>query len=356
MCKEIFQQPQIIKALSDRFFDSDLNIKEVDIPIKKFEKIYICASGTSKNAADIAKYFIEKLTGITTIVEFASEFAHKPACISDTDFFIAISQSGNTADTFEALKKAKEKGAMTFAITNNTESKIHKFADYKIFTDAGEEKSIAATKSFSAQLFILYVVTVFMAEKLGFEDNFVYKKELSELYLKYDQIFAQIKKIKKIVSKIKKTKSMVILARGINYAVSAEGSLKIKETAYIDANGFPSGEFLHGHFAFVDKNIPVISLINKCPENLENYELSLKNTKEIKEKRNPVLIVLKTVDDNKIKETFEKASFIDIPIVSEELTPFLNTACLQLFAFEIAVSLGKDVDKPRSLKKCVEKE
>ena len=149
---------------------------------------------------------------------------------------------------------------------------------------------------------------------------------------------------------------MVILARGINYPVTAEGSLKIKETAYIDANGFPSGEFLHGHFAFVDKNVPVISIINKCPDSLENYELATKNTYEIKKKRNPNLIIIKTINDIQLNEKFAKADFIDIPEISEEMTPFLNTACLQLVAFEIAVSLGKDVDKPRSLQKCVEKE
>lgn len=356
MYKEILEQPNVLKALSERFFDADLNIKEIDIPLRKFERIYICASGTSKNAADIAKYFIEKMTGISTIVEFASEFAHKRACVGGKDCFIAISQSGNTADTFEALKKAKEHGAMTLAVTNNIESKIHKFANYKLFTAAGEEKSIAATKSFSAQLFVLYVFALFLAEFLEEKDTLVYKKALLELNTQYGQVFEQKNKIKKIVSKIKNVKSMVILARGINFPVTAEGSLKIKETAYVDANGFASGEFLHGHFAFVDKKVPVVSIINKCPENLENYDLALKNTEEINTKRSPKLVIVSTIGDKSITKRFVSADCIEIPQVLEEITPFLNTACLQLLAFELAVALGKDVDKPRSLKKCVESE
>lgn len=355
MLHEIMEQPEILKKLSERFFDSNFNIKEIDIPVKAFSRICICASGSSKNVGEIIKYFIEKLTCIPVIVEYASEFAHKPICLNEQDLLIAISQSGNTADTFEALKKAKNKNVLTLAITNNAESKIHKLADYKIFLDVGVEKSIAATKSFIAQLFVLYIFGIYLSEKLGNNDTLNIKKMIKELSIKAEEVLEQKTNIKKAAKKIKKAKSIVILGRGINSHITHEGALKIKETSYIDANGYPSGEFLHGHLAFVDKTIPVVSMLNKNISDTDNYKLAIKNTKEIKLKRKPPLIIIKTKEDT-LDGNFKNSVLIEVPQVLDELIPFINTICLQLLAYETAISLRRNVDKPRSLKKCVEKE
>ena len=166
MLEEILEQKIVFNKLAAKFFANDLKIEIKDFPLKKWDKIVICASGSSKNAGEIAKYLIEGMANITASIEYASEFAHKQFALSKNDLFIAISQSGNTADTYEALLRAKEFGATTFAIINNKNSKIHKEADFKVLADAGEEKSIAATKSFTAQLFILYTYVFALTERV----------------------------------------------------------------------------------------------------------------------------------------------------------------------------------------------
>ena len=328
MLEEIFEQKEVFKKLAKEFFDSNLKIKANVFPLKKWNKIVICASGSSKNAGEIAKYLIEGMTNITATIEYASEFAHKQFALSKNDLFIAISQSGNTADTYEALLRAKEFGATTFAITNNENSKIHKEANFKVLADAGEEKSIAATKSFTAQLFILYTFTFALAEK-----------------------------IKTIAKNIKNAKSLVILSRNINSALAKEGSLKIKETCYINATSFPSGEFLHGHFAFLDKSIPILGIVNQAlNKNSDNYKLLTNNLKEIQTKRGSNLILIKTKEDEEIKNLLKYKYFIDIPRVKTIFTPLLNLVALQILAYETAKLIHKDIDKPRNLKKCVDNE
>ena len=357
MLEEIFEQKDVFKKLAANFFYEDLKIKAKDFPLKKWNKIVICASGSSKNAGEIAKYLIEGMTNITAGIEYASEFAHKQFALSKNDLFIAISQSGNTADTYEALLRAKEFGATTFAITNNKNSKIHKEADYKVLADAGEEKSIAATKSFTAQLFVLYVYVFALAEKVKKINIYDLKKEFLDLQNKYDEIFEQRAKIKTIAKNIKNAKSLVILSRNINSALAKEGSLKIKETCYINATSFPSGEFLHGHFAFLDKAVPVLALVNQAlNKNSENYKLLINNLKEIQTKRGSNLILIKTKEDDEIENVLKYKYFIDIPRVKTIFTPMLNLVALQLLAYETAKFIHKDIDKPRNLKKCVDNE
>lgn len=357
MLEEIFEQKEVFKKLAKEFFDSNLKIKADVFPLKKWNKIVICASGSSKNAGEIAKYLIEGITNITASIEYASEFAHKQFALSKNDLFIAISQSGNTADTYEALLRAKEFGATTFAITNNENSKIHKEANFKVLADAGEEKSIAATKSFTAQLFILYTFTFALAEKINKTNLNDLKKEFLDLQNKYDEIFEQREKIKTIAKNIKNAKSLVILSRNINSALAKEGSLKIKETCYINATSFPSGEFLHGHFAFLDKSIPILGIVNQAlNKNSDNYKLLTNNLKEIQTKRGSNLILIKTKEDEEIKNLLKYKYFIDIPRVKTIFTPLLNLVALQILAYETAKLIHKDIDKPRNLKKCVDNE
>ena len=356
MLKEILEQKDVFKALCGKFFDENNNLKLKEFPIKKWNRIIICASGSSKNAGEIAKYVIESLAKIPCSIEYASEFAHKETPVGKNDLFVAISQSGNTADTFEALMKAKKSGAKTFALTNNIDSKIHYNADYKILADAGVEKSIAATKSFTAQLFILYIFAIGLSEKIFAENLTELKNEFLRLADSYEEIFIQRPKIKQIAKKIRKAKSLVILARNINSALAKEGGLKIKETCYINAISAPSGEFLHGHFAFLDKNVPIFGILNKSEGDEENYKLTLNNLYEIRKKRRANVILIRTKDDYLAEEKIQNKYSIEIPRVNKLFTPFLNLIALQLLAYETAKLIHDDIDKPRDLTKCVASE
>lgn len=356
MLQEILEQKDVFAALVSKFFDKELNINIDDFPVQKWDKITICASGSSKNAAEIAKYFIEDIAEIPCSIEYASEFAHKKNLLKQGDLFIAISQSGNTADTFEALLKAKKAGAKTFGITNAIDSKIHTNADHKILADAGIERSIAATKSFTAQLLILYVFAMKLAEDVLGKDVQALKKEFVGLSKKYDDIYAQRDNIKKIAKRVKKAKSLAILGRNYNAALTLEGSLKTKETCYINAMPSPAGEFMHGHFAVLDNTIPIIGMLNKAKGDEENYKLALNNLSEIKSKRKTTLILLKTASDNIDKAKLSYEYSVEIPKVSIEFAPFLNLVALQMIAFETACLLNDNVDEPRDLQKCVASE
>jgi len=356
MFSEIQEQKEVFRTLCSKFFDKELNINSTDFPLKKWNRIVICASGSSKNAGEIAKYFIEHLCNIPCSVEYASEFAHKENTLAKNDLFIAISQSGNTADTFEALLKAKEKKVTTFALTNNIESKIHQNADYKILADAGVENSIAATKSFTAQLLILYVFAMALAENVSAVELTELKKEFLEIAEKYDAIFSQREVIKKIAKKMKKAKSIVILSRNINSALAKEGGLKIKETCYINAISAPAGEFMHGHFAFLDKKVPIIGIVNNSDDDIETYNLTLNNLAEIKKKRKAKVFLLKTYGDTFAQQKIQNKYSVDIPKINKWFTPFLNLMALQLMAYETAKLIHDDIDQPRDLQKCVASE
>ncbi len=356
MLSEILEQKPVFKTLCEKFFDKDLNIIADDLPMENWNRVVIAASGSSKNTGEIAKYFIENITRIPCYVDFASEFAHKDNVLNENDLFICISQSGNTADTFEALMRAKNAGAKTFAITNCAESKIHTNADFKVLADAGEEKSIAATKSFTAQIFVLYVFAMALAEKVQNKDLSELKKEFFTIADKYDAIFEQRKDIKKIAKRLKKAKSVALLGRNINSALAMEGALKTKETCYINANAAPAGEFLHGHFAFLDKQVPIIGILNKADGDEENYGLALHNFQEIKGKRKSDLILLKTQGDDNASKELKNEYQIEIPKISIMFTPFLNLVALQILAYETAKLLHDNIDEPRDLKKCVSAE
>ncbi|MDD3593788.1 MAG: SIS domain-containing protein [Candidatus Gastranaerophilales bacterium] len=356
MLKETLEQEKVFKDLVSKYFDTDFNITTKDFPLKKWDKIVICASGSSKNAGEIVRYVIEDLAQTTCVVEYASEYAHRKSNLGAKDLFIAISQSGNTADTFEALNRAKETGACTFAITNDENSKIHKTAHYSVIADAGIEKSIAATKSFTAQLFILFVFAIALAEQNTKNNLTDLKRDFCALGDLYKEVFDQRKKIKKIAKTLKKSKSIVVLSRNINSALAKEGGLKIKETCYINAISASSGEFLHGHFAFLDRTVPIIAICNKPTDTQENYDLLLNNIYQIKTKRKTNTIIIKTRNDCFIEERLKNKFSIEIPPVIEIFTPFLNLIALQLIAYETAKLIHTDIDKPRNLTKCVDNE
>lgn len=358
MLREIFEQANILDEIVKNYNFKDLNQSMLSkINIEKIKHITIVASGSSKNVGAIAQYFIERSTGIPTTTEYASEFAHKHPVISEQNLVVLISQSGETADTYQALKVAKSNKAVTLAITNNSKSKIHNLAEYQIEINAGIEESIAATKSFSAQLVHLISLGIHLRSlKLGDDKFNKVKLELLNVKQELNQLFKQIDSIEIIAKKIKKAKSIVLIGRGAQAYVAQEGALKIKETSYIDANGYPSGEFIHGHLAFVDKKIPIISIIDKNDK--LNYELSIKNTKEIISKRKAPLVILKNAKDNSLSNIneFKRASYINLPDVISDISPLYNAIALQLLAFNIAKHKNLNVDKPRSLKKAITEE
>ena len=361
MYEEIWQQPEIIKELADRYLPVNSPVQGINLEmssedIKNLSKVYITASGSSRNVGNIAKYFIETVAKLPVEVDFASEFAHRETILSANDFVIAISQSGKTADTLAALESAKGKGAHTLALTNNPDSVIHNAAESKMTVGAGIEKSIAATKSFTAQLLNLYALALYLGEQretVTPERIKELKLELHILVHKIEKLLRNDKNIEKIAGKIKESKNLVILGRGTNFAAAQEGALKIKETSYIDANGYPTGEFLHGHMAVLDENTPVVSIIVHNKAGDINYNLAVKNTEEIKHKLNPRLIIIKNQKDKHIESEFKGAGFINIPECDELISPMLTVITLQILAVKMADLLGRDVDHPRGLSKAV---
>ncbi|OGI02934.1 MAG: hypothetical protein A2287_02355 [Candidatus Melainabacteria bacterium RIFOXYA12_FULL_32_12] len=363
MLSDIKEQSEIIDKLVKKYLPIDLPVQGIslnisDEQIKNLNKIYIVASGSSRNVGNIAKYFLEEVLNLPVFVDYASEFAHRNPSLDKNDLVIAISQSGETADTYAALKIAIEKGSYTFALTNNPDSKIYNLAQSKMPVGAGKEKSIPATKSFTAQLLNLYILALYVAEKrnsISSDKIQELKAELCTLGKKIEKFLENTDQIDKAAEKIKDSKSLILLGRGTNSAVAEEGALKIKETSYIDANGYPAGEFLHGYVAVVDENIPVISIISPYQIDGENYNLVISNTEEVKRKRNPDLVIIKSQEDLLIENRllFAGADFINIPQSSSEISPVFAVISLQLLSFRIAELLGRDVNNPRSLTKSI---
>ncbi|HSA06109.1 MAG TPA: SIS domain-containing protein [Candidatus Gastranaerophilales bacterium] len=356
MLKDIKETPDALKAALKAYFDQEKNIKNIKIPVneQEIEKIYITASGSSRNAANFAKFFIEKTANIPVIVDYAGEFAHRSPVLNKNDLIISLSQSGETADVLAALKKARTAGISVFSITNNETSSIHKLADSGMLILAGTEESIPATKSFTCQLICLYIFGIHLAEKR----NSLPKEEIQaikeKIFLIPDKISLAIEefseKINPIALKIKDFNSLIILGRGQNWAFAEEAALKIQETCYINAFGFPTGEFMHGHIAVLDEKSIVLSIQTRAFDDLQSYNLALKNTQEIKKKRAPFLI---TIGHDSSAYPTQSDIFIEIKDQDEIITAFICVIILQLITNKTAELLGRDVISPRSLNKAL---
>ncbi len=353
MLKEIQQQPTIIKNILDKQL-SHINLNKYEKNLKLINNICIIASGSSRNAGSIAKYFLENILNIPLQVDYASEFAYKDPIVDNKTLIIALSQSGETADTLKALKIAKEKKALTVALTNNKNSTIHKTVDVALEVMAGEEKSIAATKSFTAQLLNLYILGLCMSKILNTLTDTDYKTIVDQLYQipeEFDKLIDNLSSYDSFAKKLKKYSHIILLGRGPDAGVADEGALKFKELTYIDANSCPTGEFLHGYLAFLDEKTPVISIL---PPDKIVCNLALNNTLILKEKRNPPLFIIKpegskSFDDDDIVSQ----NIINLPDCDKYIYPFYATVCLQILAYKTAMLLDKDVINPRSLTKVV---
>ena len=355
MLKEIFEQPSaVIDTLRGRLKSKKgiIKMSGVDDYIDKFiaaDKITIVACGTSWHAGLVAEYMFEKIAKIAVEVEYASEFRYRNPVINKTDIIIAISQSGETADTLAAIKLAKKEGAFLYGICNVVGSSISREVNAGSYTHAGPEIGVASTKAFTTQITVLYLIAVKLAKSKGIISSKEYRKyiyEISSIEKKIRKVLGTNTKVKSIAKKIKKATNCLYLGRGYNFPVALEGALKLKEISYIHAEGYPAAEMKHGPIALIDKNMPsVVIATNKI-----YYDKILSNIQEIKSRKGKIIAVVFEGD----KEISKIADYIiEVPETIAALTPFVTTIPLQLLSYHIAVMLGRNVDQPRNLAKSV---
>jgi len=355
MLKEIFEQPSaVVDTLRGRLKVKSGMIKMagIDDYIDKFistNKITIIACGTSWHAGLIGEYMFEKIARIPVEVEYASEFRYRDPVINNSDVVIAISQSGETADTLSAIKLAKEEGAFVYGICNVAGSSISREANAGSYTHAGPEIGVASTKAFITQITVLFLIAVKLGKSRGVISSKKYQEyiyELNSIEKKIKKVLKTDNEIKKIANCIKNSTNCLYLGRGFNFPVALEGALKLKEISYIHAEGYPAAEMKHGPIALIDKNMPsIIIATNKI-----YYDKILSNIQEIKSRKGKIIAIVFEGD----KEIVKIADHvIEVPETIAALTPFVTTIPLQLLAYHIAVKLGRNVDQPRNLAKSV---
>ena len=355
MLKEIYEQPRAIKdTYRGRLLAEEGLIKMAGIEehLDKFlnaKRIIITACGTSWHAGLVAEYILEDLVRIPVEVEYASEFKYRNPIISNQDVVIAISQSGETADTLAAIKLAKEKGAFVFGGCNVVGSTISRVTDAGAYTHAGPEIGVASTKAFTTQITVLSLLALRIAKAKGTISVKQYKELINELELipqKIEIALLANKRILEIAHTYKTKHNCLYLGRGVNFPVALEGALKLKEISYIHAEGYPAAEMKHGPIALIDQNMPVIVVaINKG-----HYDKTVSNIQEIKSRKGKIIAIV-TEGDTTVKELADHV--IEVPETLECLSPLLTTIPLQLLSYHIAVLLNKNVDQPRNLAKSV---
>lgn len=355
MLKEIHEQPDtIFDCLRGRLLPQtgQIIMSGVDNHIealKNAQRILIVACGTSWHAGLIAEYQIEELCRIPVEVEYASEFRYRNPVVNKGDVIIAISQSGETADTLVALESAKEKGAFIFGVVNAVGSSIARLSHAGAYTHAGPEIGVASTKAFTGQLAVLAMMALKIGYAKGTIDQTRYlslMKELEAIPEKVKEILADTSNIKRIAEKYKDASDFLFLGRGYNFPVALEGALKLKEISYIHAEGYPAAEMKHGPIALVDEKLPVVFVATKD----SYYEKIVSNVQEIKARKGKVIAVA-TVNDDIIPGMADDVMFV--PDTDEVIAPLLSTIPLQLLSYYVGLAKGLDVDKPRNLAKSV---
>jgi glucosamine--fructose-6-phosphate aminotransferase (isomerizing) len=313
------------------------------------DRIIIIACGTSWHAGLVAEYVIEEFTRIPVEVEYASEFRYRNPIITSKDIVIAISQSGETADTLAAIKLAKEKGAFVFGVCNVVGSSISRETHAGAYTHAGPEIGVASTKAFTTQITVLTMMALRLAKAKGTlttSDYFRYLQELELIPEKVTETLEINDIAKQIATIYKDATNCLYLGRGYNFPVALEGALKLKEISYIHAEGYPAAEMKHGPIALIDEKMPVIVIAPKQG----HYDKVVSNIQEIKSRSGKIIAVV-TKGDSQVKELADHV--IEIPETSDALSPLLTTIPLQLLSYHIAVMRGCNVDQPRNLAKSV---
>ena len=355
MLKEIFEQPKsVIDTLRGRINPKTKKITlggilDYEQKIMNADRIIIVACGTSWHAGLIGEYLFEDLARISVEVEYASEFRYRNPIINEKDVVLAISQSGETADSLAALELAKEKGATLLGICNVVGSSIPRLTHAGSYTHAGPEIGVASTKAFTTQIIVLILMAVKMAHKKGSITISKYHEIINELELipeKIEKILKKNDEIEKIAAKFKDATNFLYLGRGYNFPVALEGALKLKEISYIHAEGYPAAEMKHGPIALIDDEMPIVVIATKKG----NYDKVVSNIQEVKA-RGGRLIAIVTEGDKTVKELADYC--IEIPTCLEQLSPLLTNIPLQLLSYHIALMRGCNVDMPRNLAKSV---
>ena len=355
MLKEIYEQPNSIKdSMRGRLIGSKNSIvlggiKEYEKKLINAKRIIIIGCGTSWHAGLVGEYLFEDLARIPTEVEYASEFRYRNPVISEEDIVIAISQSGETADTLAAIELAKAKGATIFGICNVVGSSIPRTTHAGSYTHAGPEIGVASTKAFTAQVTVLTMMALSIARKRGTIPESKYQAiaiELSKIPEKVQIVLKSNEHIKQMAEEYMHVSNFLYLGRGFNFPVALEGALKLKEISYIHAEGYPAAEMKHGPIALIDENMPVVVVAT----NMSAHDKIISNIQEIKARKGRIIAII-SESDTVIEAMAEHV--IRIPDTEEALTPLLSVIPLQLLAYHIAVRLGRNVDQPRNLAKSV---
>ncbi len=355
MLKEIHEQPDAITdTLRGRLLVDEAIIKlsGLENNMKRFlnaERIIIIACGTSWHAGLVGEYIFEDFARIPVEVEYASEFRYRNPVISERDVVIAISQSGETADTLAAIKLARSKGAFVFGICNVVGSSISRENDSGAYTHAGPEIGVASTKAFTTQITVLLMMALRLARAKGTMSSADYRMNLRELELipgKVEQLLSIDNDVREIAKEYMLSTNCLYLGRGYNFPVALEGALKLKEISYIHAEGYPAAEMKHGPIALIDDRMPVVVIATSKG----HYEKVVSNIQEIKSRKGKIIAIV-TEGDTVVKEIADHT--IEIPEVPEAFTPLLTTIPLQLLSYHIAVMRNCNVDQPRNLAKSV---
>lgn len=355
MLKEIYEQPRSIRdCMRGRIYPQQGRVQLGGLEpyaekLKNIDRIIIVACGTSWHAGLVGEYLIEEYGRVSVEVEYASEFRYRNPVISEKDLVIAISQSGETADTMAALELAKEKGATIFGICNVVGASIPRITDAGVYTHAGPEIGVASTKAFTAQVTVLTLIAFYIAQLKGTVNQtklITLLTELNEIPTLVEQALKYNEEIKTIAAKFKDSSNCLFLGRGSAFPVALEGALKLKEISYIHAEGYPAAEMKHGPIALIDAEMPVVFIATKH----SSYEKVISNIQEVKARGGQVIAIV-SEGDTEVKKMADYA--IEIPQTDEAFLPLLATIPLQLLAYHIALMRGCNVDQPRNLAKSV---
>ena len=355
MLKEIHEQPRaMIDTLRGRISleTGDVHLEDVtldDARVQAIDRIYMCACGTAWHAALVGKRFIEQWAKIPVEVDLASEFRYRDPLVTENSLFIAVSQSGETADTLAALKEAKRRGARVLSVCNVMESSIARESDDIVYTHAGPEIGVASTKAFMTQMLALNLVALYLGRRRGTASPEVVTAaldQLSHLPGLVEQILAETGDVERIARKYVGARDFLYLGRGENFPIALEGALKLKEISYIHAEGYAAGEMKHGPIALIDEEMPVVVISPKG----SHYDKTASNMQEVMARQGRVIGVA-TEGDDELAGLAEDILYV--PEVTQFLQPFVTTVPLQLLAYHVADMKGTDVDQPRNLAKSV---
>ncbi|MBU1820894.1 MAG: glutamine--fructose-6-phosphate transaminase (isomerizing), partial [Bacteroidetes bacterium] len=355
MLKEIFEQPRsIADSMRGRVRADDAHLQLGGLrnyldKLAASNRIVIVGCGTSWHAGLVAEYLFEELARINVEVEYASEFRYRNPIIKENDIVIAISQSGETADTLAAIELAKSKGAIIFGVCNVVGSSIARATDAGAYTHAGPEIGVASTKAFTAQVTVLAIMAIAAAKSRGTISEEDYRQLLIELETipeKVEKVLQNAAKIKEIAFIFTYARNFIYLGRGLNFPVALEGALKLKEISYIHAEGYPAAEMKHGPIALIDEDMPVVFLATKD----SSYDKIVSNIQEVKARKGRVIAII-TEGDTLIPTMVDFV--IEIPKTHDMLIPLVSVIPLQLLSYHVAVMRGRNVDQPRNLAKSV---